>query len=124
MSRSLRLFTLARRRGWTVTRGCLWKETAGRTRGAIVVGYNTDNKPVTAEDLKAAGAMTAILKDALKPTLMQTLEGTPAIVHTGPFANIAHGNSSIAGVPSRVCIRVGLSASLRIAVIAQAAWRT
>ena len=63
--------------------------------GAIVVGYNTDGKPVTAEDLKAAGAMTAILKDALKPTLMQTLEGTPAIVHTGPFANIAHGNSSI-----------------------------
>ncbi len=63
--------------------------------GAIVVGYNTDGLPVTAEDLKAAGAMTAILKDALKPTLMQTLEGTPAIVHTGPFANIAHGNSSI-----------------------------
>ncbi len=63
--------------------------------GAIVVGYNTDGMPVTAEDLKAAGAMTAILKDALKPTLMQTLEGTPAIVHTGPFANIAHGNSSI-----------------------------
>ncbi|MFT7537641.1 MAG: formate--tetrahydrofolate ligase, partial [Hyphomicrobiaceae bacterium] len=62
--------------------------------GKIVVGYNTDGLPVTAEDLKAAGAMTAILKDALKPTLMQTLEGTPAIVHTGPFANIAHGNSS------------------------------
>ena len=63
--------------------------------GAMVVGYTTDGKPVTAEDLKAAGAMTAILKDALKPTLMQTLEGTPALVHTGPFANIAHGNSSI-----------------------------
>ena len=63
--------------------------------GAIVVGYTTDGKPVTADDLKAAGAMTAILKDALKPTLMQTLEGTPALVHTGPFANIAHGNSSI-----------------------------
>jgi formate--tetrahydrofolate ligase len=63
--------------------------------GAIVVGYTTAGKPVTAEDLKAAGAMTAILKDALKPTLMQTLEGTPALVHTGPFANIAHGNSSI-----------------------------
>src|SRR5262245_65989129 len=66
-----------------------------RRLGAIVVGYSTDGKPVTAEDLKAAGAMTAILKDALKPTLMQTLEGTPALVHTGPFANIAHGNSSI-----------------------------
>ncbi|MFY9344184.1 MAG: formate--tetrahydrofolate ligase [Planctomycetota bacterium] len=63
--------------------------------GAVVVGYATDGAPVTAEDLKAAGAMTAILKDALKPTLMQTLEGTPALVHTGPFANIAHGNSSI-----------------------------
>ena len=63
--------------------------------GAMVVGYRKDGKPVTAEDLKAAGAMTAILKDALKPTLMQTLEGTPALVHTGPFANIAHGNSSI-----------------------------
>jgi formate--tetrahydrofolate ligase len=62
--------------------------------GAIVVGYGPDGKAVTAEDLKAAGAMTAILKDALKPTLMQTLEGTPALVHTGPFANIAHGNSS------------------------------
>ena len=63
--------------------------------GEMVVGYDTDGKPVTAEDIKAAGAMTAILKDALKPTLMQTLEGTPALVHTGPFANIAHGNSSI-----------------------------
>jgi formate--tetrahydrofolate ligase len=66
-----------------------------RRLGAVVVGYATDGRPVTAEDLKAAGAMTAILKDALKPTLMQTLEGTPALVHTGPFANIAHGNSSI-----------------------------
>ncbi|MFN8828203.1 MAG: formate--tetrahydrofolate ligase [Planctomycetota bacterium] len=63
--------------------------------GAMVVGYTGAGKPVTAEDLKAAGAMTAILKDALKPTLMQTLEGTPALVHTGPVANIAHGNSSI-----------------------------
>jgi formate--tetrahydrofolate ligase len=66
-----------------------------RRLGAVVVGYATDGRPVTTEDLKAAGAMTAILKDALKPTLMQTLEGTPALVHTGPFANIAHGNSSI-----------------------------
>ena len=74
-----------------------------RRLGSIVVGYNMDGKPVTAEDLKAAGAMTAILKDALKPTLMQTLEGTPAIVHTGPFANIAHGNSSI--VADRIALR-------------------
>lgn len=63
--------------------------------GRIVIGYRKDGSPVSAEDLKAAGAMTAILKDALQPTLMQTLEGTPALVHTGPFANIAHGNSSI-----------------------------
>ncbi|HIE70998.1 MAG TPA: formate--tetrahydrofolate ligase, partial [Planctomycetes bacterium] len=74
-----------------------------RRLGAIVIGYNQDNKPVTAEQLKAAGAMCAILKDALKPTLMQTLEGTPAIVHTGPFANIAHGNSSI--VADRIALR-------------------
>ncbi|MCA8975091.1 MAG: formate--tetrahydrofolate ligase [Planctomycetes bacterium] len=66
-----------------------------RRLGRIVIGYRKDGTPVTAEDLKAAGAMTALLKDALKPTLMQTLEGTPALVHTGPFANIAHGNSSI-----------------------------
>lgn len=63
--------------------------------GRIVVGSNRGGEPVTAEDLRAAGAMAAILKDAIKPTLMQTLEETPALVHTGPFANIAHGNSSI-----------------------------
>lgn len=63
--------------------------------GRIVVAYTKDGKPVTAEDLKAAGAMTVILKDALKPNLIQTLEHTPAIMHCGPFANIAHGNSSV-----------------------------
>ncbi len=56
----------------------------------IIVGYTYDEKPVTAGDLKAEGAMTALLKDALKPNLVQTLEGTPAFVHGGPFANIAH----------------------------------
>ncbi|MFH1896820.1 MAG: formate--tetrahydrofolate ligase [Candidatus Desantisbacteria bacterium] len=61
----------------------------------IVIGNTYDGKPVTAEDLKCAGAMCVLLMDAIKPTLMQTLEGTPAIVHAGPFANIAHGNSSI-----------------------------
>ncbi len=61
----------------------------------IVVGYTYDDKPVTAGDLKAAGAMTALLKDALKPNLVQTLEGTPALVHGGPFANIAHGCNSV-----------------------------
>ena len=61
----------------------------------IVVGYTYDGKPVTAHDLKAEGAMTALLKDAIKPNLVQTLEGTPAFVHGGPFANIAHGCNSV-----------------------------
>ena len=61
----------------------------------IIVGYTYDEKPVTAKDLKAEGAMTALLKDAIKPNLVQTLEGTPAIVHGGPFANIAHGCNSV-----------------------------
>lgn len=63
--------------------------------GKIIVGYTCDDKPVTARDLKAQGAMTALLKDALKPNLVQTLEGTPAFVHGGPFANIAHGCNSV-----------------------------
>ena len=63
--------------------------------GQIIVGYTYDDKPVTARDLKAQGAMTALLKDALKPNLVQTLEGTPAFVHGGPFANIAHGCNSV-----------------------------
>lgn len=62
----------------------------------IVVGYTYDDKPVTAADIKAVGAMTALLKDAIKPNLVQTLEGTPAFVHGGPFANIAHGCNSVA----------------------------
>ena len=61
----------------------------------IVVGYNVDGMPVTAGDLGAVGAMTALLKDAIKPNLVQTLEGTPALVHGGPFANIAHGCNSV-----------------------------
>ena len=63
--------------------------------GQIVVGYTYDEKPVTASDLKAQGAMTALLKDAIKPNLVQTLEHTPAFVHGGPFANIAHGCNSV-----------------------------
>lgn len=63
--------------------------------GKIIVGYTYDDKPVTARDLKAQGAMTALLKDALKPNLVQTLEGTPTFVHGGPFANIAHGCNSV-----------------------------
>lgn len=63
--------------------------------GRIIVGYNFQGEPVTAEQLKANGAMAALLKDALKPNLVQTLEGTPAFVHGGPFANIAHGCNSV-----------------------------
>ena len=63
--------------------------------GRMVVGYTYDGRPVTAHDLKAEGAMAALLKDALKPNLVQTLEGTPAFIHGGPFANIAHGCNSV-----------------------------
>ncbi|MBI5712141.1 MAG: formate--tetrahydrofolate ligase [Chloroflexi bacterium] len=63
--------------------------------GRIVIGTNTRSEPVTAEDLGVAGALTVLMKDAIMPNLMQTLEGTPAFVHAGPFANIAHGQSSI-----------------------------
>lgn len=63
--------------------------------GRIVIGMTNDKKPVTAEQIGAAGAMTVLMRDALRPTLMQTLENTPALVHAGPFANVAHGNSSI-----------------------------
>ena len=66
-----------------------------RRLGRIIVAYTFDGKPVTAADLKATGAMAALLKDALKPNLIQTLEHTPAIVHGGPFANIAHGCNSV-----------------------------
>jgi formate--tetrahydrofolate ligase len=63
--------------------------------GRIIIGYNFKNKPVYAKDLKAVGAMTVLLKDALKPNLVQTLEHTPALIHGGPFANIAHGCNSV-----------------------------
>ncbi|MFP4379519.1 MAG: formate--tetrahydrofolate ligase [Candidatus Sumerlaeia bacterium] len=63
--------------------------------GRIVIGANRNGDPITAEDLKCAGAMAALMMEALKPNIMQTLEGTPALIHAGPFANIAHGNSSI-----------------------------
>ncbi len=73
--------------------------------GRIVVGYTKAGTPVTAEELKVAGSMAVILREAIKPNLMQTLEGTPALVHTGPFGNIATGNSSI--VADRVGIHTG-----------------
>lgn len=71
----------------------------------IIVGYTYDEKPVTAGDLKAVGAMTALLKDAIKPNLVQTLEGTPAFVHGGPFANIAHGCNSV--MATRLAMKLG-----------------
>ena len=73
--------------------------------GRIVVGYTPGGEPITAEDLKGAGAMAAIMRDALKPNLMQTLEHTPVLVHAGPFGNIAHGNSSI--IADQLGIRCG-----------------
>ena len=73
--------------------------------GRIVVGYTYDDAPVTAADLKAAGAMAALLKDALKPNLVQTLEGTPTLIHGGPFANIAHGCNSVTA--TRMALKLG-----------------
>ena len=73
--------------------------------GRIIVGYTYDEKPVTAADIKADGAMTALLKDALKPNLVQTLEGTPTFVHGGPFANIAHGCNSV--IATRMAMKLG-----------------
>ena len=73
--------------------------------GRIIVGYTYDDRPVTAADLKAQGAMTALLKEALKPNLVQTLEGTPAFVHGGPFANIAHGCNSV--LATRMALKAG-----------------
>jgi formate--tetrahydrofolate ligase len=73
--------------------------------GRITVAYTWDGEPVTAEQLRAAGAMTVLLKDAIKPNLVQTLEGQPAFVHCGPFANIAHGNNSL--VADLVALKLG-----------------
>ncbi|MBN1535892.1 MAG: formate--tetrahydrofolate ligase [Anaerolineales bacterium] len=72
--------------------------------GRIVIGTNKAGEAITAEDLGAAGAMTVLMKDAIKPTLMQSLEGTPVFVHAGPFANIAHGNSSI--IADRIALKL------------------
>jgi formate--tetrahydrofolate ligase len=77
---------------------------ARKRLGRMVVGFNKDGKAVTAEDIKVAGAMTAILRDAIKPNILQTIGGSLAFVHAGPFANIAHGNSSV--VADRVALKV------------------
>ena len=73
--------------------------------GDIVVGYNEDDKPITARDLNADGALTVLLKDAINPNLVQTLENTPAIIHGGPFANIAHGCNSI--IATKLALKLG-----------------
>merc|ERR1712176_924209 len=89
--------------------------------GKMVVASDVDGKPVTAEDLNIAGALTVLMKDAIEPTLMQTLEATPVLVHAGPFANIAHGNSSIiadrmalklVGRDGYVCTEAGFGADI------------
>lgn len=86
---------------------CLSSDLADLKRrlARTVIGYNYAGEPVTAHDLKAEGAMTALLKDALKPNLVQTLEGTPAFVHGGPFANIAHGCNSV--MATRMAMHLG-----------------
>src|SRR5438477_2718274 len=73
--------------------------------GAVTVAQTFEGEPVTAEQLRAAGAMTVLLKDSIKPNLVQTLEGQPALIHCGPFANIAHGNNSL--VADRVALKLG-----------------
>ncbi len=73
--------------------------------GRMIVGYTYDGRPVTAHDLKAEGAMAALLKDAIKPNLVQTLEGTPVLIHGGPFANIAHGCNSVTA--TRMALKLG-----------------
>ena len=76
-----------------------------RRLGNIIVGYTKENKPITARDLKADGALTVLLKDAINPNLVQTLEKTPAIVHGGPFANIAHGCNSV--IATKLALKLG-----------------
>ena len=73
--------------------------------GNILVGYNKDGKPIYCKQLKAQGAMAVLLKDAIKPNLVQTLEHTPAIIHGGPFANIAHGCNSI--IATKLALKLG-----------------
>lgn len=80
-------------------------EDLKRRIGNIIVGYTKDNKPITVRDLKAEGSMTVLLKDAMNPNLVQTLEKTPAIVHGGPFANIAHGCNSV--IATKLALKLG-----------------
>src|SRR5699024_4709295 len=86
---------------------CLSEDEADLRRrlDQILIGYTYDKKPVYAKDLKVTGAMTVLLKEAMKPNLVQTLEHTPVIVHGGPFANIAHGCNSI--IATKTALQLG-----------------
>ncbi len=93
-----------------------------RRLGAITVAQTFDGEPVTAEQVRAAGAMTVLLKDTIKPNLVQTLEGQPALIHCGPFANIAHGNNSL--VADRVALKLATTSSRRAASAPTWGWRS
>ncbi len=90
--------------------------------GKIVIGVSCAGDPVTAEDLGVAGALTVLMKDTVKPNLMQTLEGTPVFVHAGPFANIAHGNSSI--IADRIALKLADFVVTESGFGATLAWRS
>ena len=92
-------------RSWPSSPSRATSSTSARRLGKITVGYTYEGEPVTAEQLQAAGAMTVLLKDAIMPNLVQTLEGQPALLHCGPFANIAHGNNSLVADPHRAQAR-------------------
>ncbi|MGB9906823.1 MAG: formate--tetrahydrofolate ligase [Candidatus Saccharicenans sp.] len=112
--------TFARETGFDITAAseimailCLSSDLQDLKRrvGNVLIGFTVDGKPVFARDIKADGAMTALLKEAIKPNLVQTLEGTPAIIHGGPFANIAHGTNSV--------VATGLALSLADYVVTE-----
>src|SRR3989442_15585188 len=94
--------------------------------GRIVIGNTTGGKPITAHELFAAGAMTVILRDAIKPNLLQTLENTPVLVHAGPFGNIATGNSSV--IADLIGIRCGdflvTEAANRVGIVTRRGFHT
>ena len=93
-----------------------------RRLGAITVGYTPDGEPVTAEEIRAAGAMAVLLKDALKPNIVQTLEGQLCFMHAGPFANIAHGNNSI--IADRIGLKLGEFLITESGFAADLGWRS
>lgn len=99
-----------------------------RRLARVIVAENYSGQPVTLDDLRVAGAMTVLLRDAMKPNLVQTLEGGPAFIHAGPFANIAHGNSSIVAdrialkLVDAVCTEAGFSSTAWATATSPFAW--